>query len=111
MTTFNGGNALAAVTHMEKVWLFWSSTRGSGGDVFYATIAPRLGPDVNAGQSITVGGTFINPSLVSPGRRAQAQAAAADFARRHPFVLPPALRGSYIQRFSGSSPRPSSANR
>jgi hypothetical protein len=29
---------------LSKIWLFWSSTRGSGSDIFHATIAPRLTP-------------------------------------------------------------------
>jgi hypothetical protein len=30
---------------LQKIWLFWSSTRGTGSDIFQATIAPRFGPD------------------------------------------------------------------
>ena len=30
--------------HLENLWLFWTSTRGAGSDIFHATIAPRLTP-------------------------------------------------------------------
>jgi hypothetical protein len=30
--------------HLGKVWLFWTSTRGAGSDIFHAAIAPRLTP-------------------------------------------------------------------
>jgi hypothetical protein len=36
---------LVAVEHLQKMWLFWSSTRGSGNDIFQATLAPRFKPD------------------------------------------------------------------
>jgi hypothetical protein len=31
--------------HVKQMWLFWSSTRGSGNDIFQATLAPRFKPD------------------------------------------------------------------
>jgi hypothetical protein len=34
----------ASVPHLSRIWLFWTSTRGSGSDIFHATIAPRLTP-------------------------------------------------------------------
>ena len=30
--------------HLSKIWLFWTSTRGTGSDIFHATVAPRLTP-------------------------------------------------------------------
>jgi hypothetical protein len=31
--------------HVQKMWLFWSSTRGTGNDIFHAALAPRFQPD------------------------------------------------------------------
>ena len=31
--------------HLQKMWLFWSSTRGSGNDIFQAAVAPRFRAD------------------------------------------------------------------
>lgn len=30
---------------LQKIWLFWASTRGTGSDLFHATIAPHFGPE------------------------------------------------------------------
>jgi hypothetical protein len=38
------GGQPQTVPHLSKIWLFWTSTRGSGSDIFHATIAPRLTP-------------------------------------------------------------------
>jgi hypothetical protein len=38
------GGQPQAVPHLSKIWLFWTSTRGGGSDIFHATIAPRLTP-------------------------------------------------------------------
>jgi hypothetical protein len=40
------GNA-ATYPHLQKIWLFWASTRGSGSDIYQATIAPRFGPETS----------------------------------------------------------------
>jgi hypothetical protein len=32
------------VPTLSKIWLFWTSTRGAGSDVFQATISPRITP-------------------------------------------------------------------
>jgi hypothetical protein len=48
--------------HLQKLWLFWSSTRGSGNDIFQATLAPRFKPDAQ----------LIDPNFgltLIPGRR------------------------------------------
>jgi len=42
-----GSGATEAVPHLEKIWLFWTSNRGTAtqaSDIFFATIAPRIGP-------------------------------------------------------------------
>lgn len=88
MTTL-GGTGTVPVRKLERVWLFWSSTRGSGGDILYATLAPRLGPEVNVNGSVTL---FRGLGAFSPAGAAQAQAAAAEQERRRPFVLPPVGR-------------------
>jgi hypothetical protein len=49
--------------HLQKLWLFWSSTRGSGNDIFQATLAPRLKPDAQIFDTNFGGLTLI------PGRR------------------------------------------
>jgi hypothetical protein len=36
---------LVPVQHLQKMWLFWSITRGTGNDLFKATIAPRFQSD------------------------------------------------------------------
>jgi hypothetical protein len=36
--------AVGDAPHLENIWLFWTSTRGAGSDIFHATIAPRLTP-------------------------------------------------------------------
>lgn len=36
---------VATYPHLQKIWLFWASTRGSGSDIYQATIAPRFGPE------------------------------------------------------------------
>ena len=40
----NQGDAVKALPHLSKIWLFWTSTRGAGSDIFHATVAPRLTP-------------------------------------------------------------------
>ncbi len=40
----NPSAAAQRLPHLAKVWLFWTSTRGTGSDIFHATIAPRLTP-------------------------------------------------------------------
>jgi hypothetical protein len=40
----DSGNA-RTYPHLAKLWLFWSSTRGTGSDIYQAAIAPRFGPE------------------------------------------------------------------
>lgn len=81
--------------HMERVWMFWGSSRGAGGDLFWASLAPRLGLEANINGSLTVRATT---AVARPGisaRQAQQMAVqAAAYERRHPFTVPPfTLRG------------------
>jgi hypothetical protein len=39
------GGSARAFPHLQKIWMFWASTRGTGSDLFQATIAPRFGPE------------------------------------------------------------------
>jgi len=39
------GGCAVLTNHLQKLWLFWSSTRGSGNDIFQATLAPRFKPE------------------------------------------------------------------
>jgi hypothetical protein len=76
--------------HLEKNWLFWSSTRSSFGDIYSATLAPRIGLDVNVAGSIvrTSGGAL-------PARLSGEEL--ATFERRHPAIVPPiSRRGPYV---------------
>lgn len=89
-----------AVRHVEKIWLFWSSTRNSGGDLMYATLAPRIGPEANVGNTATF---YANSAFRFTGMSANAvrsaMAAAAAEERRRPFVVPPMYRrGPYVPR-------------
>jgi hypothetical protein len=43
-TAVPGDTIPAAAPHLQDIWLFWTSTRGAGSDIFHATIAPRLTP-------------------------------------------------------------------
>lgn len=93
MTGHNQGDNLVATTKLERMWLFWSSTRGVGGDLFYATLAPRIGPDVSANGALPLSFTSA-PALarLAPGlARARIQAAQAH-ERLHPQTLPPLAR-------------------
>jgi hypothetical protein len=38
------GGAAQSLPHLNQIWVFWTSTRGSGSDIFQATIAPRMTP-------------------------------------------------------------------
>lgn len=89
-----------AVRHLEKIWLFWSSTRNSGGDLMYATMAPRIGPEANVGNTATF---YANSAARFTGQSANAMraamAAAAAEERRKPFVIPTMYRrGPYVLR-------------
>lgn len=101
MTTF-GSTTRTALRKMERVWLFWSSTRGTGGDIYSATLAPRIGPEVAVSGSATA---FYPYSSSRPGfsgvgsRRGPAPrtAAFATYTRRRPFVQAPIVhRGPLV---------------
>jgi hypothetical protein len=106
MTAF-GSNTSSPVRHLEKIWLFWSSTRMSGGDLMYATVAPRIGPDANVGNTaVFFAASPAKFTGMSPNaaRAAMAQAAATE--RRKPFVVPPMYRrGPYVPRGAGAAAR------
>ncbi|HEU4752914.1 MAG TPA: hypothetical protein VFU47_07370, partial [Armatimonadota bacterium] len=92
------------VTKLEKIWLFWSSTRGSGGELMYATLAPRIGPEANVGGSVT----YSLPAAGFSALSRDLQARLAAYERVNPFTVPPiARRGPFVllprntQRASG----------
>ncbi len=94
MTAF-GSTSLTPVRKMERVWLFWSSTRGSGGDIYSATLAPRIGPEVAITGSATAFYPYSASALSTTGSTrgpAPRTAAFATYTRRRPFVLPPLVR-------------------
>jgi hypothetical protein len=89
------GSPAAPVRKLERIWLFWSSTRGSAGDLFFATLAPRIGPDVNVGNSIvfTSGQPGFRPGVSANAVRQMAAERAA-YERSRPFTLTlPVRRG------------------
>lgn len=90
MTGLGSGAAAVPVTKMERIWLFWSSARG-GGDLIYATLAPRIGPDVNVGGSLTLLRSSA-PAGLSPSSARKFLDAAAAEERRKPFTAPPIVR-------------------
>jgi hypothetical protein len=100
MADLGGGGAQTSLK-MERVWMFWGSTRGTGGDLFYGALAPRIGPDVNISGSVNVKVFNAAAAGVLQGRgstqaRLQAQAA-LDAEARHPFTVPPVTgRGPFI---------------
>jgi hypothetical protein len=62
------------VRRMERIWLLWSSTRGTGeaqgGDLFYASLAPRIGPEANVnGQEAAYerGTLYVAPAITTRG--------------------------------------------
>jgi hypothetical protein len=105
------------VWHLERMWLFWSSTHprqgGPGGDVFYAAMAPRIGPEANVAGSINYqAATIASLSGLSPNRQRQIIADVAALERRKPFTLPPIVaRGPFAQPVAGASPAARTAGR
>lgn len=95
------GGSNASVRKMERMWVFWSSTRNSGGDLYYATLAPRIGPDVNVQGSInySASSAFSPAALarLSPTAARQALQQFAVYERQHPPVVPRLYRrGPYV---------------
>lgn len=104
LTRLNGGAAPVAARHLERVWLFWSSSRGASGDLFYGSLAPRIGPDVNVNGSVTLFSTAAPGSRSPNAARAQAAGMAAE-ERRRPFTLPGISRpGPYVPVPGSTSP-------
>jgi hypothetical protein len=97
MTALNAGlNAIQPTRHLERLWLFWSSTRGSFGDLYFATVAPRIGPDANINGSVTLF-TSAGPAAASTSTLRAAIAQANLNERRHPFTVPVVTRrGPYL---------------
>lgn len=93
MTTF-GQATPSAVRKMDRMWLFWSSTRGTGGDIYSATLAPRIGLEVAISGSATSFFPYASfSSATKSGRgRTPLTVNAALYNRRRPFVLPPIVR-------------------
>lgn len=104
--TMQGGS----VRKMERMWVFWSSTRNSGGDLYYATLAPRIGPDVNVQGSINYSAnSAASAAALSRLSPSSARATLQQFAvyeRQHPFVVPRVTRrGPYVPtRATGARP-------
>jgi len=95
--TMQGGS----VRKMERMWVFWSSTRNSGGDLYYATLAPRIGGDVNVSGSVNYSSSSASaPAALSRLSPTAARATLQQFAvyeRQHPFVVPRVTRrGPYM---------------
>jgi hypothetical protein len=95
------GGSNQSVRKMERMWVFWSSTRNSGGDLYYATLAPRIGPDVNVQGSINYSASSaFSPaalSRLSPTSARQALQQFAIYERQHPPVVPRLYRrGPYV---------------
>jgi hypothetical protein len=106
-----GGTGTAPVRHLERNWLFWSTARGSGGDLYYAAIAPRLGQEVNVNGSVTLfSGSAPRMAGLSPAQRQQRLAAVAAYEKRRPFTLPPILRrGPYLVPGAATGTRPAAS--
>ncbi len=99
------GGAAQTFRKLERLWMFWSSTRGSAGDLFTATLAPRIGPDINLAGSAVVR-SFLpgRPGFSQAGaRQAAAQAALND--RRRPVVVVPPVRRGPVALIPGRTPR------
>ena len=78
---------------MERIWLFWGSTRASGGDIFFAAIAPRIGPEPRLNGIARSG----NTAGLAPSVMQQTLAQAALLERRRPFTVPRVFRrGPYL---------------
>ncbi len=93
MAAVNGNLTTSPVTKLEKLWLFWSSTRGSGGDLFWATIAPRIGPEANVGGSVTrTMALSLRSRNVTTPQALQFLQQAAMIERRRPALLPNVTR-------------------
>ena len=110
MTPF-GSNTSAAVRKMERIWLFWSSTRGSGGDIYSAALAPRIGPEANVGTS-ALGAVVSGSALarLAPSVARQRLAQAAQIERRRPFTLPLLVRrGPFVPVPARPATRPATA--
>jgi hypothetical protein len=39
------GGSVRTFPRLAKIWMFWSSTRGTGSDIYQAAIAPHFGPE------------------------------------------------------------------
>lgn len=99
--TAPGSTGKVSVRKMERMWVFWSSTRNSGGDLYYATLAPRIGADVNVQGSInySASSAFSAAALarLSPTSARAALQQFAVYERQHPFVVPRVYRrGPYV---------------
>jgi len=99
--TAPGSIAPVSARKMERMWLFWSSTRNSGGDIYYASVAPRIGPDVNVQGSVNYSASSAAaPAALSRLSPTNARTVAQQFSvyeRRHPFVVPRLTRrGPYL---------------
>jgi hypothetical protein len=99
--TVPGSGSSVSTRKMERIWLFWSSTRNSGGDIYYASLAPRIGADVNVQGSIYYSASSpISPAALSRVSPTSARTLLQQFAvyeRQHPPVKPwLARRGPYV---------------
>jgi hypothetical protein len=99
--TAPGSATAVAARKMERIWLFWSSTRNSGGDIYYAALAPRIGADVNVQGSVNYSASGpVGPAALARLSPNNARAVLQQFAtyeRRHPFVVPRLTRrGPYV---------------
>ncbi|MFN3648089.1 MAG: hypothetical protein ACK47B_00805 [Armatimonadota bacterium] len=80
--------ALAPVAKLDRAWVFWSSTR-FGGDIVYATLAPRIGMETNiAGSAVLNSITPSALSRLSANAARQQELAVAEHERRQPFTVP-----------------------
>lgn len=95
-----------SVRRMERIWLFWGSTRGTGGDLFWGSLAPRIGPEANVGGSITIrasSAASLQGMSANAARNLLQQVAA--YQRRRPITVPPVTRrGPYFPRAAAARP-------
>jgi hypothetical protein len=97
VSMLNNNGQMQPVQHLEKMWLFWSSTRGASAasDIFFGTIAPRIGPMPDNPSAILTSGA-LSPSVA---RMVRVNGRAIPALRDLPFspVLP-TRRGPLIKR-------------
>jgi hypothetical protein len=82
------GRPAQAVTHLDRLWLFWSSTRGAGAlasDIFSATLSPRIGPEPDLPTIVP-----IRSGVASARRMNSMPVAQPRILRRGPLVIRPA---------------------